>query len=546
MIAARNVILSVSLLASAAAQAQAARPVAAPADKAIGRIDVRTLQMPTGDILRSATYTPSGKVLVSYARTADQNRRQLDVAVMNDDGSGFKSVWSGTLPDRPKDNGIRFMIFPDNKRVFLGDFILECSGSLDACGSPRVLPVDYPAEINDGPHVMHRWSEMVVAPDNRHVGWNTLFNGGIGVAVFTGLLERSGERYRIAKPQIVSTLQQFRQDPNHADGVLPEPMRGGEIKQFVHGGTALSLVGSVRRDIPDSVVQTLSNGRVEAITDVPGYDETTIFSPDERLGLTMTSRFSPNSDPAILGLMPRPYPSSLNMGLSMFAYTYAVTGVRAGRPGNVGPALISIAASKSQPDYTGINLNRDTDWVFSSPMSWHPGGRKGMWNETHQGDRIRRVQIVTLPDYRVGPKVPARPTPDSVPYGSSDLSGLARLGMPQDIDVKVYGRKSGYIQYRRSAGSIEKVYSNFSDDGHAIYSGREATTANPAGQSVYVADVQLGGAQTGVMKVQMTFGPLRGGRPAALSFVPDASGKPATRGFVEYAGRRLDAADLVP
>jgi hypothetical protein len=512
-----------------------------------GRVLVRTMPTPEGMILRSATYTPSGNVLVSYARSRGQGERQLDLAVMNDEGRNVRPVWSGVLPERPKDNGIRFMVFPDNKRVFLGDFILECEGSLDACAKPRVLPVDYPAAVDGGPHIMNRWSEMIVAPDNRHIGWDTLLAGGRGVVVFTGALERAADRYRIVQPQIVSTLEPFRPDPRHRDGVIPVPMRGGEIKQFVRGGTALSLVGAVRRDVPDSVVQDLPSGRVEAITDAPGYDETTIFSPDERLGLTMTSRFSPGSDPAILGLMPRPYPATLQMGLSMLAYTYAVTGVRRERPGNIGPALIDIAASKTRPGYLGQNLNLDPDWVFRSPMSWHPSGKKGMWLEGHRGDNARRVRIVSLPDYRPGPRVAPRPTPAMVPYGSTDLSWVGKMAAATgDIDVKVYGQVSGFIRYRRVGAMIEKTYTNYSDNGRSIYSGIEKTTINPVGRSVYTADVRLTGPKPGIMAMQITFGALRGPRPAALDFSPDASGQPATRGYVEYGGRRLEASALTP
>ena len=52
--------------------------------------------------------------------------------------------------------------------------------------------------------------------------------------------------------------------------------------------------------------QDLRSGKVEAVTRTPGYDETTIFSPDERLGLTMTARFSEGTDLKILDLIPRP------------------------------------------------------------------------------------------------------------------------------------------------------------------------------------------------------------------------------------------------
>jgi hypothetical protein len=541
-----KIVVPLFVAIGSVAVAQTAKQPETGTHAPFGRVLVRTVPMPNGTILRSATYTPSGKVLVSYAKSAGQASRDLDLAVMDDDGSHFRPIWSGFLPERPKDNGIRYMVFPDNKRVFLGDFILECERSLDTCTAPRVLPVEYPAEVDSGPHIMNRWSEMIVAPDNRHIGWDTLLAGGSGVVVFTGELQRASDHYRIVQPEIVSTLEPFRPDPKHPDGVIVAPMRGGEIKQFVHGGTAISLVGAVRRDIPDSVVQDLASGRVEAITDAPGYDETTIFSPDERLGLTMTTRFSPKTDPAILGLMPRPYAASLNMGLSMFAYVYAVTGVREERPGNVGPALIDIHASKTQQGYLGENLNRDPDWVFFSPMSWHPSGQKGMWIEGHRGDHAKRIRIVTLPDYHPGPRVATRPTPATVPYGSSDLSWVAKLATAGDVDVKVYGHASGFIRYRRTGPTIEKTYSDFSDDGRAVYSGRETTTVNPAGNSVYNADLRLAGPKAGVMAMQVTFGPLGGPRPAALSFAPDASGQPATRGYAQYNGLRLEASALVP
>ena len=73
------------------------------------------------------------------------------------------------------------------------------------------------------------------------------------------------------------------------------------MKQFVRGGTAISLVGSGRRATADSIVEDFVTGEVTAITNTPGYNETTIFSPDERLGIVMTPRFSPKTDFAIFG-----------------------------------------------------------------------------------------------------------------------------------------------------------------------------------------------------------------------------------------------------
>lgn len=516
------------------------------AASSIGRYQVSTIALEQGIVPVSATYTPSGKVLVSYRKDGEADRRKVSLAVMDDDGRNMRTIFSQALPVREKDNGIRYMVFDDNRRIFLGDFIIECAPSIDACDKSTLLPVEYPSEVASGDHISHRWSEIVVAPDNRHIAWTTLL-ANYSALVFTGELQREGAAYRIVRPRIVSTLDPFGKDPDHADGVIPQPVRGGEVKQFVHGGTALSLVGAVTRDIPDSVVQDLATGKVEAITDTPGYTETTIFSPDERLGMTMTTRFSVPTDPAVLGLMPRPYPASLNMGLSMFAYTYAVTGVRAGRSGNVGPALIDIRASMSEPDYLGINLSTDSDWVFRSPMSWHPGGTSALWMEGRRGGDARRIQVVRLLDYRPGPKVAAKPVPATMPYASSDLSVVpAFAAKADDVDVKVYGRKSGHITYRRSAERIEKTYVDFSDDGEKVYSGRETMQMNPGGNSTYTADVRLSGTKSGVMDLKVTFGPLRGDPPVALIFTPDASGTPLTHGYAEYDGRRLEVDRLVP
>jgi hypothetical protein len=77
------------------------------------------------------------------------------------------------------------------------------------------------------------------------------------------------------------------------------------VRQFVRGGTAISLVGTKDGNLVDSVVQDLEPNATTQITFTPGYDETTIFSPDERLGLTMTLRFSPRTDPAVFGWLPR-------------------------------------------------------------------------------------------------------------------------------------------------------------------------------------------------------------------------------------------------
>lgn len=521
------------------------------ANDTIGRIAISTVPFPEPYRVRSATYTPSGKLLVSYAGQSGEDPDFINLAVMDDDGSNFDSFFSQRVPERPKANGIRYMVFADNRRIFLGDYILECAPDLDNCEASELVPVDYPEQIADGDSIMARWSEMIIAPDNRHVAWTTLLSN-LYALVFTGELERDAASYRIVKPRIISTLEPFREDENNPGRFIPNIIRGGEVKQFVHGGTAISLVGMKDRNTPDSIVQDLLSNDMEQITYSTAYTETTILSPDEKLGITMSTCFSEISNLAILGLMPRPYPASMDMGLSMLHYSYAVTGVRKSRPGNVGPMLIDIEQSENQKDCQGINLNTSDEWVYYSPMSWHPGGKKALWKEGRRGTKELRIQMVTLLDYEPQQAVAAQETPETIPYALSDMSVLEDVIRQRiDLDVRVDGNHSGYIAYRRlSDGAlstlIEKRYVNFSDDGKNFYNGVEKMQKLPASNSVYTSNVEVTGQEAGRMELKITFGPIRDKLPAKILFDVDESGSAQTTGFSEYIGKRLSVESLIP
>src|SRR5699024_1752889 len=229
-------------------------------------------------------------------------------------------------------------------------------------------------------------------------------------------------------------------DPDSAGYLVPQPMRGGEVKQFVRGGTAISIVGAVDGSLPDSVVQDLGSTELTQITRTPGYDETTIFSPDEKLGVVMSSRASEGTDLAVLGLLPRPHAALTGMGLAWATYAYTVTGVRQWRRGNVGPVLINIERSQNEPGYQGVPLNSpDDSWVYISPMSWHPDGRRVLWPEMLRGSdqpgRLRQVRLrrAELLDHCPHPAVPVQPTPAEIPYaldGADAERALRRQGSP--------------------------------------------------------------------------------------------------------------------
>lgn len=530
----------------------------------IGRIKISTMPLPSYIVREKGTYTYSGKVLVSYNTANDINTTDfMNLAVMNDDGKDFKTIFSGIIPTKSKANGIRFMPFKDNKRILLGDYVLECSPNIDNCTSTELVPVVFPDAITSDAKTMNRWTEVIIAPDNVHMAW-TMLRSDYTSAALLGSLIRQGDNYVIENPQVISTVSNFKNDQNNPGYIIPNVMIGGEVKQFVHGGNAISVVGQKLLNTTDSVVQDLTSKNITQITYTPGYDETTIFSPDEHLGITMTSRFSEKTDPAIFGLMPRPYATYTCAGLNTYLYKYAVTGVRSFREGNVGPALIDINRSMFQPDYKGINLNTDANWVFSSPMSWHPDGKRAMWVETLRGTNTQRLQKVELLDYSPQKTVQAVTTTDNVPYGIKDLSVISSL--TKKAQGKIAGKKYGYINYTSNAsslsGSTESQYVNYSDDGINFYNGYEKFNYNFIKESRYEANIKLtigkgnttttGSAITmdnslvlGDMNFRATFSSLQGATPAKLLFDIDTDGKPKSYGYVKFNGKTLNINDLI-
>lgn len=509
----------------------------------IGRVQISSVPMPACvKQLLSGTYTYSGKVLISYKTESDINTTDFyNLAILNDDGTDFKVLYSGLIPTKTKANGIRYMPFKDNKRVLLGDYVLECTPDIDTCTSVKVVPIVYPSAV-DNDYTSMRWSEIVIAPDNKHMSWTTLRTNGS--AVLLGVLTRYTDNYVLENVQIISTMQNFTNDPNNPGYIIPNIIRGGEVKQFVKGGSAISLAGQIASS-PDSVLQDLASGKITQITRNPGYDETTIFSSDERLGIVMSTRFSKSTDPAIFGLMPRPY--NTNISLAPVLYYYAVTGVRKARNGNIGPVLVDINRSMYQNGYMGVQLTTDENWVYYSPMSWHPDGKRAMWLEGLRGSggSQMRLQKVNLLDYVPQVPVPVVTTTDNIPYGIKDLTVLN--SNDAITGGKIAGKKSGYINYTNSSGTTEMDYVNFSDDGMSFYNGYEKVNYNFGGESRYEANVKLTGTQQGEMNLRATFGAFFGtSLVAKLLFDTDTDGNPKSYGYVTYNGTTLNISELIP
>jgi hypothetical protein len=304
----------------------------------------------------------------------------------------------------------------------------------------------------------------------------------------------------------------------------------------------LSLAGSSGAPLPDSVIQDFLSDKVEAVTHSPGYDETTILSPDERLGIVMSSRFSPKTNFAVLGLMPRPYGALVTMGMTMNVYLSAVTAVRAIKKGNVGPALIEIARSQNEPGYLGACLcDPDENWVDHSPMSWNPNGKSVMWPEKLRGSDKGRVQIARLLDYNPSPAIPARQTPDEIGYGVPIVKATPPV-KPGPLKGKIAGKHSGWITYESGPGETKSQYENMSDEAGTVYNGYEELSQSADDGMVYEAKLKAEGTQPGEMNLRLVFSPFAGWTPDKLPHLVFGEGK--SEGFATYNSKTIRVEDM--
>ena len=204
---------------------------------------IETVTLPEGITYEGhAIYSKTGHILFLYKMENDTNTSYI--GVMDEDGSNLKKIWGGEWKNYygTLANGMRLMPFDDNKKILTGDYVLECSPNIDDCQKSELLPVIYPPEALNLEGIYYIWSEIVVSPDE-HIAWSTLSMIHENVN-FIGKLERNETNYIITNVQIISTLGFIEYEDKEKGIFKHDTLRGGEIKQFVNGGEALTLAGS--------------------------------------------------------------------------------------------------------------------------------------------------------------------------------------------------------------------------------------------------------------------------------------------------------------
>ena len=507
-----------------------------------GRIEVFSVPLPESlgsDV--TGTYTCSGRVLVAV-REPDKGKDWYRVFTIEDDETGICELFSGEIPQKPGANGIRWMCYADNRRVLLGDYVLECSPDLDHCENSRLINVVFPAEISRIPGIFMRWSEPIIAPDNEHICFSSLTASG--AFNFLGKLVRGENEYRIEDAVVVSTVHGYRPDPDHPGCYLKNVQRGGEVKQFVRGGRGITLAGG-GKSISESRLQMLDSEEVFCLTDTLGYEETAILSPSEQYAICMSPRFSPKTDMGILGVVPLTGDLPTRGRYLNVLYQYAIAGVRFHRSGNIGPALIDVERSiKEGRAYQGVNLSDPEDrWVYYSPMSWNPDSTKALWNERTRlcdGNVRCRLRVCRLLDKQPSEAVPVRNTPDGkdIPYAEPLSAALSTDATRYPITV--HGKTGAVVNKPTEDGYFETRYDHYSEDGETFYDGYIRVKAPDnmfcPGETTIRSDLQVSGAHKGKMNLSLVLQ-----SDERFQIYPDLN---QSYGFAEYDGLRREVKDI--
>ena len=490
------------------------------------KVSINTVNMPEGITYGDhAIYSKKGRILFFYYK---ENDNKTYIGVMNEDGTNLTELWSGEWKAFYHSNGIRLMPFEDNKKILTGDYILECFPDIDNCQNSTLLLVIYPPEVLNLEGLYFVWSEIIVSPDE-HIGWTTLSTVFQAIN-FLGKLEKNENNYTISNIQVISTLG-FIEYENEKEGIFKyTTLRGGEIKQFTNGGEALTLVGAGDSALAKSIFQNLVGEENYPLTHFPGYDETTIISPDGKLGLVMTTRFSLKTSSYILGYMPRPLSVYTVSNINQYVYLYGVTEVRKKREGNIGPALINIEESKKNSSYMGYDLHEE-GWAFVSPLSWHPNSKKGIFSEIKKNSEkeIKRIRIVNLENYEPGKKLENKKTPDNISYAKT----LDDLNSTSLHEVHGYFKgKGGIMIFNKTATWTKSEYINYTDDDKTFYNGYEKFeyVGNQLNGKL-TSNITMSGEKKGIMDLTLTM-TLEGNILFNQSY-----------GYVEYNGKKITLED---
>lgn len=470
---------------------------------------VSTVPLPK-NVLQSdlVNYLPDGKHIILEVRMAGKKKK--DLAVMNDDGTGFKCL---TYDLKEEIGGEMPVPLPDGKTVYTPTGILECTPSILDCKEARILPLVYPP-IPDGRIIWRIATNM--SPDGIHVASGLVTTKGYLVVVseLTRVSDTKGDRYELQHAKVIAS------SPKEDDFATfrPKVDGGGEVKSFADGGRSLVTLSLFESSNYDLAKIDLATGDVSRLTKHFSYDEGTYPSPDGNWVIFQTHRHTTRMD--AFGLIPRPLIAGIPQAAGVsYQRNAEFEGLPEGRR-FYGLAMVDKFGDRArlpEEGYTGqtLTIAKDNLTLYNhlGNFTWAPTSTHGLFweqldpkkvKEGEQSGRLRMLRFTSRkPTRRLQPFVPDM-------KWATDLKDFKwpTATFPEKGVLK--GGVSGYAEISTvkpdSSAEPRRViqYVDFTDDGIYILNGTESSTlrARLDKDVFWDADIRVSGRQNGFLKAK--------------------------------------------
>lgn len=473
---------------------------------------VTTIPLPANVIESDLiNYLPDGKHIIMEIHTA--GKKKSDLAVMNEDGSGFKCL---TCDLKEEIGGEMTVPLPDGKRVYTPTGILECTPSIVNCKEAKILPLLYP-EIPNAKIVMRIATNM--SPNGIHVASGLVTSRGYLVVVseLTRVSDEKGERYELQNAKVIASSSQ------QADfaSFRPKNDGGGEVKSFAEGGRYLINLSVFESSNFDLAKIDLVTGEVSRLTKHFSYDEGTYPSPDGDWVIFQTHRHTTRMD--AFGLVPRPLIAGMPQVAGVAYQRNAEFEENIYKPRRFyGLTMVDKYGDRArlpEEGYTGLNLMTAKDNVtlynHLGNFAWHPSSTRGIfWEQkdpktVSEGELTGRLRMLKFTSRK--PTKPLAFVKPEMKWATNlkDFKWLTTTYPEQGI---LKGKVSGYAEISTSkpeqgskiASRRIIKYVDFTDDGIYILNGTESSTIGEAYDKPvsWDADIKVTGKRTGFLKAQ--------------------------------------------
>lgn len=497
-------------------------------------------------------YLKDGKHLIMDVTM--QGKDESDLAVMKDDGTGFKCLTCGL--NKPIGDEMPVPL-PDGKRVYTPRGVLECSPSIIDCKEAKILPLKFP-DIPGARFLARIATNM--SQDGIHVAYTLITTRPTSlvlVSELTRISDQKGERYELTNTRVIAGDKTLEGD---TDVYRPFYHGNGEVKSFAGMGRYLTTICPFEANNYDIAKIDLKTGDVERFTRHYSYDEGVYPSPDGKWFIFQSHRHTNRMD--AFGLIPRPLIAGAAIVAGLAEYrNQAIFPHSEGKDGKgrrrrfYGLTMTDQYGDRerlAEDGYTGQNLlvakDNLTEYNHFGNLTWHPSSTKGVfWEQKDhwklkEGEQVGRLRMI-----RFTSRKPTSPLPIYTPTfdWTTKLEDLKPMPFSKpSYNATLKGKVSGYAKISIDSTNAKEhmakfEYIDFTDDGEYVLNGYEKRTIESAANlftrtSHWYADIKVSGKHTGFLKAD------------DVRFYPDKMGSGTIKVQLDKHKEEVDLAKGLP